>query len=71
MSTEGFQQMLEQCWEKLEQLKRQYIKVKEKNSNRENIGSSRRWYDVMGTIYGHKPANKGSVAGLEPAIIHL
>ncbi|KAF7199338.1 zinc finger and SCAN domain-containing protein 29-like [Nothobranchius furzeri] len=67
MAAEGFQRTSEQCRAKLKKIKAHYRKVKDSNDRSGNGRSTWKWYDVVDAIYGCRPSNLGSEAGLDSA----
>ncbi|KAL3065130.1 hypothetical protein OYC64_015334 [Pagothenia borchgrevinki] len=67
MSTSGYSRTVVQCRKKLKKMKSEYSLVKD---NDNTSGASRKnwkWFDLMDTIYGHRPASVGREGGLDSA----
>ncbi|TKS69445.1 Zinc finger and SCAN domain-containing protein 29 [Collichthys lucidus] len=63
----GYVRTFVQCWEKLKKLKSDYRSIKDHNGRSGSNRKNWRWFEVMDSIYGHRPANSGREGGLDSA----
>ncbi|XP_033985785.1 epsin-2-like [Trematomus bernacchii] len=56
-----------QCREKLKKMKSKYRLVKDNNNTSGASRKNWKWFDLMDTIYGHRPASVGREGGLDSA----
>ena len=67
MSTSGYSRTVVQCREKLKKMKSEYRLVKDNNNTSGASRKNWKWFELMDTIYGHRPASVGRDGGLDSA----
>ncbi|KAL3060949.1 hypothetical protein OYC64_009208 [Pagothenia borchgrevinki] len=67
MATSGYSRTVVQCREKLKKLKGEYRLVKDNNNTSGASRKNWKWFDLMNSIYGHRPASGGREGGLDSA----
>ncbi|XP_033988801.1 trihelix transcription factor GTL1-like isoform X2 [Trematomus bernacchii] len=67
MSTSGYSRTAVQCREKLKKMKGEYRLVKDNNNTRGASRKNWKWFDLMDSIYGHRPSSVGREGGLDSA----
>ncbi|KAL3067629.1 hypothetical protein OYC64_017370 [Pagothenia borchgrevinki] len=67
MSTSGYSRTVVQCREKLKKMKGEYRLVKDNNNTSGASRKNWKWFDLMDSIYGHRPASVGREGGLDSA----
>ncbi|XP_034005618.1 uncharacterized protein LOC117497723 [Trematomus bernacchii] len=67
MATSGYSRTVVQCREKLKKLKGEYRLVKDNNNTSGAARKNWKCFDLMNSIYGHRPASVGREGGLDSA----
>ena len=67
MAAHGYQRTYQQCREKLKKLKSDYRVIKDHNGRSGSSRKSWRWFNLMDSIYGHRPASNGRAASMDTA----
>ncbi|XP_034004320.1 epsin-2-like [Trematomus bernacchii] len=67
MSTSGYSRTVVQCRKKLKKMKSEYSLVKDNNNTSGASRKNWKWFDLMDTIYGHRPASVGREGGVDSA----
>ncbi|XP_033994269.1 uncharacterized protein LOC117489206 [Trematomus bernacchii] len=67
MATSGYSRTVVQCREKFKKLKGEYRLVKDNNNTSGAGRKNWKWFDLMNSIYGHRPASVGREGGLDSA----
>ena len=67
MSTSGYSRTVVQCREKLKKMKSEYRFIKDNNNTSGASRNNWKWFELMDTIYGHRPASVGREGGLDSA----